>query len=413
MEFSDFKRKKSRPLRDRRLTAINFVADAVNRSLDLREISDNALHAILAVANLEAGAMYRWSDSDQILRLFASRGLSEEFTRQVTVIHRGADAVLDAVLLGGTHVVQDWTVAVGEAPGSMAQSGFTSAILSPIRTQDKIVGLLVLGRYQALAFGHEDVDLIEVIANQIGIAITKAQLLQDLERKNELLELMIEEAHHRIKNNLQMISGLLQLEFTEAGEKLGPERLRHAMAQIQAIAQVHHLLSREMPEQVDAHALITAIINSLVAAVPGDSCAPQVALELTHLWLNADQAVALALIVNELVANALFHGRPAAGKRLNVRVQCRQAGTDVTVTVYDNGGGLKLPAGGEALPATGQGMNIMQQLTKVNLRGHLEIANRQDGLCAELRFAAAGQQTGIDFASQRLKMPAASADRTL
>ena len=48
------------------------------------------------------------------------------------------------------------------------------------------------------------------------MAIDNAQLLKDLSQKNDLLELLIEEAHHRIKNNLQMISGLLQLESADA-----------------------------------------------------------------------------------------------------------------------------------------------------------------------------------------------------
>ena len=54
----------SRPLRDPRLTAINFVSDAVNRTLDLKEIADNALDSVLAVMKVDAGAMYIWQDID-------------------------------------------------------------------------------------------------------------------------------------------------------------------------------------------------------------------------------------------------------------------------------------------------------------------------------------------------------------
>src|SRR5271166_1815370 len=96
-----------KPLRDPRLTAINFVSDAVNRTLDLKEIADNALDSILAVMKVDAGAVYIWQDADQSLRLFASRGLNEVFARQVTVLHKGTETI-DAVLNGEARVIEDF-----------------------------------------------------------------------------------------------------------------------------------------------------------------------------------------------------------------------------------------------------------------------------------------------------------------
>ena len=72
----------SKPLRDPRLTAINFVSDAVNRTLDLKEIADNALDSVLAVMKVDAGAVYIWQDIDHALHLFAWRGLSEDVCAQ-------------------------------------------------------------------------------------------------------------------------------------------------------------------------------------------------------------------------------------------------------------------------------------------------------------------------------------------
>ena len=86
------------------------------------------------------------------------------------------------------------------------------------------------------------------------MAIDNAQLLKDLGRKNRLLQLLIEEAHHRIKNNLQMISGLLQLEADKAQVDSSREFLRTAITRIQAIAQVHNLraeVARAIPRHVE------------------------------------------------------------------------------------------------------------------------------------------------------------------
>lgn len=381
-----------RALHDARLTAINFIADAVNRTLDLRETAENALHAVLAVTRLDGGAMFRWHAGEGTLRLFAARGVSEAFTRQVMVIRRGEDPVVDAVLAGEAQVKTDFAVA-------QATAGFRSALLCPIRASGEVMGMLAIGSYRGRRFEREAVELTEVVASQIGIAITKAELLDDLARKNQLLELLVEEAHHRIKNNLQMVSGLLQLDLIEAGDGPCGTRLQHAIAQIQAIAQVHNLLSEEMPEKVDAHALITAITAASARSVPDQALAPRLDVSaVEHVWLGADQAVALALVVNELVANALLHGQPPTGEALRVAVECRQQDGRVHVVVTDNGGGLPTASASNA----GQGMNIVAQLVEVNLRGRLQYRNDGGGLRAELEFGGAT----LDIAGRLPKMPA-------
>jgi two-component sensor histidine kinase len=367
-------------MRDFRLTAIRFVADAVNRTLDLREIADNALDAVLAVTRLDAGAMYRWVAEDAALHLYAWRGLTEAFTRQVMVIRRGDDSMVDAVLEGTTRVVEDFTVTIGGPNRQPISAGFASAVLCPVMAQGKMVGLIALGAYRARRFESETLDLIQVIANQIGIGVTNAQLFEDVERKNKLLELLIEEAHHRIKNNLQMVSGLLQLELAYA-EGRAAQRLQHAISQIQAIGQVHNLLSEEMPDQVDTRVLIRIIIETMLDSAPATETPPEVELELGNLWLDAAQAVPLALIVNELASNALLHGHPPEGQPLRLLIQCAQQDQSVCLTVRDNGGGYP-----DAIPDSGQGMNIVRQLGQVNLRGELHLTNREDGAYAVVRF---------------------------
>ncbi|MBM3861247.1 MAG: GAF domain-containing protein [Verrucomicrobia bacterium] len=370
-------------LRDFRLTAIRFVADAVNRTLDLREIADNAMDAVLAVTRMDAGAMYRWVEDDAALHLYAWRGLTEAFMRQVMVIRRGDDPLVDAVLGGTTQVVDDFRVTVGGPDRDPVSAGFGCAVLCPIMAQGKIVGLLVLGAYRTQHFEPETLDMIQVIANQIGIGVTNAQLLEDLEEKNKLLRLMMEEAHHRIKNNLQMVSGLLQLELAAAEGDLA-QRLHHAISQIQAIAQVHNLLSEEMPDQVDTRVLIRIIVETMMESISSTDATPQVELELGNLWLDSSQAVPLALIVNELSANSFLHGHPPAGEPLRLFIQCVQQDQSVCLTVRDNGGGYP-----ETIASDGQGMDIVRQLGQINLRGELFLTNRDNGAYVVLRFPIA------------------------
>jgi PAS domain S-box-containing protein len=261
-----------------------------------------------------------------------------------------------------------------------------SALVVPLAARNQLIGAVELLRLGAGAsdFGRADLELMDAFASRAAVAIDTAQLLQDLERKNELLQLLVQEAHHRIKNNLQMISGLLQLEAEAAPGGVSTGFLRAAIARIRAIAQVHDMLTEEMPEKVDAHALLGTIVDTLVASAPHRHGRPQVELNAEHLWLNADQAVALALIVNELVANSLLHGRPPPEQPLRVRVECLRENSRVRLTICDNGGGFADEK--TSHPLQGQGIKIVAQLARVNLRGELHIQTRQAGVCAELRF---------------------------
>ena len=268
----------------------------------------------------------------------------------------------------------------------LRESDVRSALVVPLISRNELIGALSLTRHgmNTRDFTATNLELMEAFASRAAVAIDNAQLLKDLGRKNDLLQLLIEEAHHRIKNNLQMISGLLQLEADTA--EVGPtaEFLRTAITRIQAIAQVHNLLSEEMPEQVDAHKLITAIIHTLVSSAPDSDGAPEVSVEVEHLWLGADQAVPLALIVNELVSNSFLHGRPPAECPLHARIQCRQQNDYIQLIVADNGGGFA--DGKDWRHCEGQGMNIVAQLAQVNLRGDLQIHSQDGGVRAELRF---------------------------
>ncbi len=268
----------------------------------------------------------------------------------------------------------------------LRESDIRSALVVPLISRSELIGTLTLTRHggNAAEFTAANLELMEAFASRAAVAIDNAQLLKDLGRKNRLLQLLIEEAHHRIKNNLQMISGLLQLEADTAQVDSPREFLRTAITRIQAIAQVHNLLSEEMPEKVDAHTLITTILQTLISSAPRAAGTPEVTVEVEHIWLGADQAVPLALIVNELVSNSFVHGRSPAGQPLRTQIQCRQQDEHIQLVVADNGGGFS--GGKDWRECEGQGMNIVAQLAQVNLRGHLQIDSRDSGIRAELRF---------------------------
>ena len=368
-----------------KLNALLDISGVGAQRLELESLLQRILTNSVTLLSADAAYMVRY-DGEQAEVVAASK----EFAGLVGLRYPSAEGLSGRIRsLGQGKIFSREEVTAMDYRPMLQDADVRSVLVVPLISRNELIGALafVRGPQNVRDFTQADLDLMEAFAGRAALAIDNVQLLEDLSHKNRLLELLIEEAHHRIKNNLQMISGLLQLESETAADGTLSDRLRQAIARIQAIGQVHNLLSQEMPEKVDAYTLINTIIGTLISSAPMAEATPQVALELEHLWLSADQAVALALVVNELVSNSLLHGRPADGERLHVRVLCREQDGQVRLVVCDNGGGLEHDV--KRLRG-GQGMKIVSQLAQVNLRGKLEIANRDAGVCAELQFGMSG-----------------------
>ncbi len=368
-----------------KLAALLEVSGGSSQELELDRLLERILERSAALLKADAAYLVR-HENDQACVVAAT----DKVRAMIGVPYRATEGLSGEIRrLGRGKIFSRDEVRRYCHSDVLREADLRSVLVVPLSARGQIIGALALLREAGAAgdFTETDLELLGVFAGRAAAAIDNAQLLQDLSRKNHLLALLIEEAHHRIKNNLQMISGLLQL---DAAESTAPA-LRAAMARIQTIAQVHNLLSSEMPEKVNTHSLLSAVVQMLTGTEPLAAGSPDVQLDVEHLWLNADQAVALALIVNELASNSLEHGRPPAGERLRVRVQCRQSGHEVCVAVSDNGGGL--PEAFDWRATTDQGLKIVHQLAQINLRGSLDLGNRDGGLRAELRFHNAASLT--------------------
>jgi two-component sensor histidine kinase len=196
---------------------------------------------------------------------------------------------------------------------------------------------------------------------------------------------LLNEIHHRVKNNLTIIQSLLLLEAN-----LAPPEMRHgyqdSVARIEAMGLVHKLLYQTQDfEGLDAAEYLRRLCHGLESAALGHI---QIITEANQLEIGLDTAIPLALIVNELVTNALKHAfaNNEEGEVL-VRLQCD--GPNVTLLVQDNGCGLA--AGIDPARSKGLGLRLVAQLTE-QLNGSLAVKS-EGGTAFTVAFpwAAAGQ----------------------
>lgn len=384
-EVTEAKQREQELIRtNRQLSALVEISAASAQQLPLPALLDLILNRAAELLEADAGYLIRFEKNSEQSEIVAVTPALKELLGPRGPAGRGLSGLVRESGEGRIFTSEE-VQRYGYSP-VLRRANVRSALVVPLHARGQMIGTLTLVRMrpQASDFNDDDLRLMEIFATRAAAAIDTAELVKDLQRQNELLELLVQEAHHRIKNNLQMVSGLLQLQATSAPDGTFGDQLRAATLRVQAIAKVHNLLSQDQPDRVDAEKLIAVLVHTLADITTGGQNDAQVELDLEPVTLTSEQAVAVALIVNELVSNSLLHARVPSGQRLALRMACRAQNDRVELEFADNGGGL--PPGFDWRRSPGQGWTIIKQLAEVNLQGGITVESRDGGLRVRVAF---------------------------
>jgi len=196
-------------------------------------------------------------------------------------------------------------------------------------------------------------------------------------------ELLIKEVHHRVKNNMQVISSLLSIQAEGAGDEVYFNMLNESQQRIKSMALIHETLYQsEDLLRIDFQEYIETLTTSLNRSysVPGVSVHVDVKVE--NVLLDLETAVPCGLVINELVSNSLkhaFHGKQGVGV-IDINFVTNDSSYDLRIA--DNGIGL--PDDFDPTKSISMGMEIVSILTK-QLEGELSSYN-DNGAVFEIKF---------------------------
>ena len=233
-----------------------------------------------------------------------------------------------------------------------------------------------------------DVSLtISPIRDSEGVIIGASKIMRDiterkraneaLERLNEALrhqvearnsqlrerDVMLQEIHHRVKNNLQVISSLINLQARTIHEPGTKASLQQCQQRVATMAQIHEMLYRSADYgQVPFAEYVRELVSRILTASVGISSRLALHFELEPLSLPLDQAMPCSLILHELVTNAIKHAFPAEA-RGTLRISLtRTADRTACLTVGDDGVGLAGPL--PSKPDGGLGFHLVKTLAR-------------------------------------------------
>ena len=219
--------------------------------------------------------------------------------------------------------------------------------------------------------------------NRIG-AVVLVHNVTELRRKDRALiskDATIREIHHRVKNNLQTVSALLRLQARRIEDPKASAAIEEAVRRVVSIALVHETLSATSQDLVQFDEVITKIIQgaSELNIRPNEIQIKKVG---EFGLISSMVATPLALVLTELIHNALEHGLSISGDLVELRIN-RQAAS-MTITVTDNGAGI--PNDFSLELNTNLGLQIVQTLTKNELAGKIEFIKQNIGTQVQISF---------------------------
>jgi two-component system, sensor histidine kinase PdtaS len=229
---------------------------------------------------------------------------------------------------------------------------------------------------------------------EVSGALVLVRDVTDVRRRDRLLiskDATIREVHHRVKNNLQTISSLLRLQGRRLAPGEGRVALQEAERRIRSIALVHEILSREAGEQIDFNEIIDPLVRMAREGVLTPDRPVLFTVDGDAGELPAELATPLAVVLTELLQNAVEHAFPLdlARREQRVDVSLQNDGVELVVLVRDNGRGL--PPDFSIDDTASLGLSIVRDLVTGQLSGRIDMRTER-GTTVELHIPIASDR---------------------
>jgi len=260
-----------------------------------------------------------------------------------------------------------------------AQAARASLLAVPLNVQDRTIGVLTCQATPGHAFTEGQETLLTTLANQTALAIENARLVTNAA--------VVREMHHRIKNNLQTVAMLMQLQLPDADRLETRQVLLTNIHRIRSIAAVHEILSEQGFRLVNVKAVLERVAGMTMTGMARPGQVVRIAVHGDNLQLPSRAATALSVVVNELVQNSLEHAFVNRPEGL-IDISLARTPDSLMVLVRDDGIGIP----DQIEPNLG--LEIAAALVHDDLQGSLEFNRLDNGTEVCIRLSRSAERLG-------------------
>jgi two-component sensor histidine kinase len=356
------------------LAAIREISQAIAEARDLNDTLDLITHRTTEVMHVASSSIYLYNPLGDRLVLAASTGLNKAGIDKYW-LPRGAG-------LTGWAAEHREVVATADAFSDprfyrilgSGESKFPSLMAMPLVSHDKVIGAANVQTLERHEFTKDEIELFGFITELAATALEKAQLVRAA---------LVQEMHHRVKNNLQMIAMLLRLQMGQEKELSPRDILNETINRVLSIATVHEILSEAVVDEVDLLDLIKRVSATVSSNMVSPTTDVMISVDGDSILLPSQKATSLALVANELLQNALEHGVAGQAKG-NITIRLTGKTQNLYLTVTDDGRGL--PPGFNPETDLGLGLDIVRATVEEDMRGLFQMDPAKNGTGTMVRI---------------------------
>ncbi|MDT0621328.1 sensor histidine kinase [Croceitalea vernalis] len=246
---------------------------------------------------------------------------------------------------------------------------------SEIQAKDERINLVFISLvFTLLGFAGLVYAYLKSIKNQRLIAEQKHFIENSLKEKESLLK----EIHHRVKNNLQMVSSLLSLQTRNTKSKAAIEALEEGKSRVKAMALIHQkLYQNDDLSVIEMQGYIESLINSVQSVYKKGGHNISITVDAEGTELDIDRAIPFGLILNELVSNSFKYAFPESDENGKIYIHLRQNGEGGYFEYADNGVGL--PDDSDERTNSSMGLRLINRLVN-QLQSKLNVDKTKEGV---------------------------------
>ncbi len=373
------------------LHAIRHVNQLIAREKDRDKLLKGACNLMVK----ERGYHNIWitllDDSGELITAVES-GLGKEFIPLLKQLKKGGLPACGMKALKQPDVVvtMDPPSVCSDCPLSGMYGG-RGAMTIRLEHEGKIYGLAYVSIPANLTADKEEHVLFKDIASDIAFAIHDIELEEKHKRDEEKIkaslkekEVLLKEIHHRVKNNMQIVSSLLRLQSAKTEDKKTKEIFRECQNRIRTMSLIHEKLYQSKDfAKINFAQYIDGLAVHTYHSYGVDSNIIALKTDLEEVFLDLNRAIPCALIANELLSNSVKHAFPQ-GKKGEICIKLRSGKKGmVTLIVSDNGIGF--PEDIDFRKASSLGLQMVNDLTS-QIDGTIEL-DRTGGTAFKVKFS--------------------------
>ncbi len=268
-----------------------------------------------------------------------------------------------------------------------------SVLCLPVVRQSVLIGVLYLeNRLHDSVFTSGKTQITELLMSQAAISLENSRLVEEMKRGKDQVkrslrekEVLLKELHHRVKNNLQIVTSMLSLQLPYIKDEQAIDAFRDSQNRIYSMALIHEkLYQSDSLATIDLAEYIRSLADNLFFSYGVSQMSVKSKISVEGALLDIDTLIPCALIINELVSNSLKYAFPDSWKELGgmgeIGIDLRRNESDgLTLTVSDNGAGF--PEGFQISSCNSLGLKVVYVLARqlkavinLNSRGGTEFA---------------------------------------